>query len=590
MRRAPSGHLATDGNVHDNVGEAAILANIVGILGLVLLFTDIISIFPDVDPHIGGLLVLAYLFESFFASKSFKALCSVMSEQELVHYIQKLQEAEPQVEFRIQNYHNQKRERIVRDKDGRERKEEFTERVNTHSASMTYPIIGHTDETLSPQQMVAMFHLMYDSKASGKIAQKKDEGRALLLICKFVVDFKPRDEATEADFPMKRDDFYKKNTTDKQQEKWEHHTLCGCTLKEYSMIVLHTAGTDKHTKPWWMSITVYVLSTFMFLSVVFRKVMNANTHKTTWFVTKHFSALDASTFTKDPIHTLKASKDKTLSAVMTMTPPGGGDGEWRYVPAKYPDVKLETDLPPYWTNKSPGEVFDAKEPVSEEFAAQIQRLLDRTFREKATRDRLERIPKRLRLVSAHRIEDQSMWSRYFLQKARIKALRNSCQAVCDMEGSGEVKTMAVLSDEYRKQLSKDVNEFYLFHGTSPTGAFGIQESGFQLNLAGSATGTMFGPGAYFAECCSKSDEYAKCDVSGVFAGVYAFLLCRVVCGEMFRITRSDIPAVQTALRTHKFDAVLGDREAVVGTYREFVVFSEAQIYPEYVVLYKRDFD
>jgi len=590
MRKELSGHLANDGNVHDNVGVVAILANLAGILGLVLLFMNITNILPDVDPLIGGFLVFAYLFESFFASKNFKALCSVMSEQELIHYIQKLQESEPQIEFCIQNYHTQKRERIVRGKDGIELKEGFKERVNTHSASMIYPIIGHTDETLSPQEMVAMFHLMYDSKASGKIAQKKDEGHALLLICKFSLDLKPRDEASEADLPKKREDFYKKNTMDKQQEKWERHTLRGCSLKEYCMVVLHTAGTHKHTKPWWMSITIYVLSTIMFLSVVFRKVMNENTHKTTWFVTKHFSVLDASTFTKYPIHTHKASKDKTLSAVMTMIPPGVGDAEWRYVPAEYPDVKLETDLPPYWTNTNPSEVFDTKEPVSEEFAAQIQHLLERTFRKKATRDRLERMPKRLRLVSAHRIEDQSMWYRYALQKARIKALRNSCQAVCDMEGSGEVKTMAVLSDEYRKRLSKDVNEFYLFHGTSPTGAFGIQEHGFQLNLAGSATGTMYGPGAYFAECCSKSDEYAKCDVSGVFVGVYAFLLCRVVCGEMFRITRSDIPAVETALRTQNFDAVLGDREAVVDTYREFVVFSEAQIYPEYVVLYKREFD
>merc|ERR1712187_92670 len=116
--------------------------------------------------------------------------------------------------------------------------------------------------------------------------------------------------------------------------------------------------------------------------------------------------------------------------------------------------------------------------------------------------------------SAHRIEDRQMWARYALQRDQIEALRKSCRAVCDMEGTGEVKTTSALRQEYQKLLSKNVNELYLWHGTSPTGAFGIREDGFQLNLAGTAVGSMFGPGAYFAECCSKSDEYAKCDSSG----------------------------------------------------------------------------
>eukprot|EP00415_Alexandrium_ostenfeldii_P004928 UN4928 len=37
------------------------------------------------------------------------------------------------------------------------------------------------------------------------------------------------------------------------------------------------------------------------------------------------------------------------------------------------------------------------------------------------------------------------------------------------------------------------------------------------------------------------------------------------------------------------DIVLGDREAVVGTYREFVVFDERLVYPEFVILYEREY-
>ena len=36
--------------------------------------------------------------------------------------------------------------------------------------------------------------------------------------------------------------------------------------------------------------------------------------------------------------------------------------------------------------------------------------------------------------------------------------------------------------------------------------------------------------------------------------------------------------------------VLGDREAVVNTYRETVVFRADQVYPEYVLLYKRSYE
>lgn len=39
--------------------------------------------------------------------------------------------------------------------------------------------------------------------------------------------------------------------------------------------------------------------------------------------------------------------------------------------------------------------------------------------------------------------------------------------------------------------------------------------------------------------------------------------------------------IEDALATGRFHCVLGDREAAVDTYREFVIFDEAQIYPEY---------
>jgi hypothetical protein len=55
--------------------------------------------------------------------------------------------------------------------------------------------------------------------------------------------------------------------------------------------------------------------------------------------------------------------------------------------------------------------------------------------------------------------------------------------------------MQILDTQYTTGLSAEVNEFYLFHGTSPSGVDGIFNTGFQISLAGSAAGTAFGNGA-----------------------------------------------------------------------------------------------
>lgn len=102
---------------------------------------------------------------------------------------------------------------------------------------------------------------------------------------------------------------------------------------------------------------------------------------------------------------------------------------------------------------------------------------------------------------------------------------------------------------------------------------------------------MYGHGMYLAECSSKSDEYAKADTDGLFPGYYCLVLCRVVLGEFITMGpggEAVHPTIETALNSGKFESVLGDREAAVGTYREFMVYTERQLYPEYIVMYTRE--
>merc|ERR1711881_664917 len=97
---------------------------------------------------------------------------------------------------------------------------------------------------------------------------------------------------------------------------------------------------------------------------------------------------------------------------------------------------------------------------------------------------------------------------------------------------------------------------------------------------------MYGRGAYFTECSSKADEYARDEENGYYKGIFAVLICRVVLGEPYITEDRDTEAAQH-YHAGVSDSTMGDREKSVSTYREFVVYDESQVYPEYCVLYER---
>lgn len=68
--------------------------------------------------------------------------------------------------------------------------------------------------------------------------------------------------------------------------------------------------------------------------------------------------------------------------------------------------------------------------------------------------------------------------------------------------------------------------------------------------------------------------------------MYALLTCRVALGRPFVTLQGGNFADKVS--SGEFDCVLGDREKAVGTFREFVIFHEESIYPEYAVFYRRE--
>jgi len=269
------------------------------------------------------------------------------------------------------------------------------------------------------------------------------------------------------------------------------------------------------------------------------------------------------------------------------------DGERREIPAVkvnasalnwtlFPGLKF----PGYWRTQDVLKLKKTYQTVAcehEEIEA-LQQIFDHTFKRVLTRDRVyeyqlgvsEEMPFRLEIAHAFRSEHAELYRRFARRK---EAYRGGTPY--------KAKTLEAPYSAYLNSRLGD-GEALLAHGTNPSSAMGILKTGFVLNHAGKATGTMFGYGIYLAECVSKSDEYARDDNGGTYPGLMAMLLCRCLVGSPHVVTEAG-DHIQAAKDSRR-DCVVGDRESKVGTYKEYIFFDETQVYPEYAVIYRRNYD
>jgi len=144
-----------------------------------------------------------------------------------------------------------------------------------------------------------------------------------------------------------------------------------------------------------------------------------------------------------------------------------------------------------------------------------------------------------------------------------------------------------------------VNEWLLLHGSDYEACTKICEVNFSLDHAGAGatwkdTAPLYGHGLYFAERITKADEYAKLVPPAVAgeASLHCVLLCRVVGGRVCECTtdRIDAEALRTQVLHGRHHSVLGDRVRHLGKpFREVVIHDSDQVYPEYLLMYSRDF-
>jgi hypothetical protein len=518
-----------------------------------------------------------------------------------------MQVAPPCISFSIQNWHNETRIERRTDSEGKVHTETKQVRVNTHKASMKYPVVGYEDETLSPDQTLAMFHLLNDGQVhtdseKGEADLKNHKPKAMVILAHFPLEFNAVSAAASHHYDFTKQSFYQRNTTDVHQDKKENRYMDN--HREYVVVSLKGGTADSHETQWWMNAGAYYLCSLALMALPYRLFMYSQVQKTEWTIMKHFSHEPVATWREPPLKSRRYRTDAASRAFRAVPREasasygaGGGDDGVGARPNVPIQLHVSSGAPAYWKNRDLGAGFDDKIKLPPADIARFQMILDHTFKVKATRDRKNQaMPSRLVVEQVVRVEDASLWRRYEAKRAQLLALGGP-RPISELPGSGALKTARFVDlgggegvlPASASDFTPELNEGYLFHGSSPGGALGIGEGGFNMGLVGSNVGTMFGAGAYLAEASSKSDEYASEDPQGIFAGKQALILCRSLLGNPFYITASDIPRIEKALATGAFDSVLGDREAEVGTYREFVVFDQAQIYPEYIVIYSRSF-
>jgi len=221
--------------------------------------------------------------------------------------------------------------------------------------------------------------------------------------------------------------------------------------------------------------------------------------------------------------------------------------------------------------------------ASDAMRNRVQELMDTTWKNSTTRDRAYAEVAQFEVVQVLENNNSAL-----SQKFRERRERLSLHYVTALH---DIKTVTASWESGLKEPRKtEVNEFFLFHGTKPSAAVAICKSGFNVDLSGSNKGMLYGPGIYCAESSAKADEYAgDDDKDGLYKGLYAMLLCRVCLGNVVinEEVTPNVEEIDIQLEAEDKHSVMGDREKVRGTFREFVLRDPSQVYPAYAVIYRR---
>lgn len=213
------------------------------------------------------------------------------------------------------------------------------------------------------------------------------------------------------------------------------------------------------------------------------------------------------------------------------------------------------------------------------------------------------VPISYELVRAERNRNAHMSQTFAVSRA---AIREECKVAAQKDPEMFQLVEPESSREVRdtEPLDASSNEWRLLHGSSLENLKSICRANFRLKMAGTgatwkpdggAVGSpLYGFGVYLAENSTKADEYSEPiqDSLPIDEGCHCMLVCRVVGGLCRVVDTNEFNTNE--LRENVFDgpyhSVFGNRRAKLGKpYNEMVVYDSAQVFPEFLLYYRRVF-
>jgi len=209
----------------------------------------------------------------------------------------------------------------------------------------------------------------------------------------------------------------------------------------------------------------------------------------------------------------------------------------------------------------------------------------------------EPVPSSYTLVAAYRNQNIGLWNRY-------NQFKHTMVERCATKSDIEYKHLLVASAvDLQDPLDQRCNEWRLFHGSSIAACRSICASNFQLGYSGAGATwkkvgedrgvPLYGHGIYFGERITKADEYALPAPAGCSeAGLHCVVVSRVVGGRCREVTESqlEVDELRKDVFQRPYDSILGDRMSSLGKpYREVVVYEQDQCFPEYMLVYARQY-
>jgi hypothetical protein len=196
------------------------------------------------------------------------------------------------------------------------------------------------------------------------------------------------------------------------------------------------------------------------------------------------------------------------------------------------------------------------------------------------------VPSRAAVTKVLRVENGGLWQLFQTKKEVLKHEHAEWRRCGHTPPSLGCKTKQPCLPSV--ELSAELNELFLFHGTSHATAMTIAQHGFDERVA--ALKGLYGAGSYFADSSCKANQYAAKHATA--QGQHVLLLCRVLMGWAFATSSQHgderRPPTNPAVPNRPFDSIFaesGVARAGKQEHHEFVVFDRNQIYPEYVIYY-----